>query len=1296
MATTPNGIMALPENDEMGAPQLSLNESYDAMRQGLKNARPDASADVDSTMAEILPQLEEMPDEIIDKLLQTVQYLKDNPDQYAEAVAKLISMGVVKEGDFPPEYDPEFLATMGIVLLETQRSRSEAPAQPTGFAKGGIADAARIMAAQGRGQDSMLAHITPSEARLLRSRGGMKTRNPSTGLPEYGFFDDLWSGVKGAVTGVFDAVKGVLKSPIGRVLGTIALGAFLGPGAFGITGMGLGAAAAPLASGIISGLSGGSAMDMLTSAATSYLGSAASPLSQYVGKMTSGLELGATASQALTSGLVGTGVGLLTGKSLEDSVSSGLQGAAINAAMAQLNAGKAPVPETDRAPVRDAIIKPVPGGSGSNVGLKPPDPPAPSPAAASSAAASSAAPLPAAASAGYDRPSLTDSIGKMFTPGSFIKGAEETFFPSGPTEDQVLKSSQFKAFKDQGFSPKDAFEKASSSMSPNMFRQYGPLVAAGLGATAAFGGFEPQKLEKSAQYNSLTGGPGSAKDLRSKNPRKYDLQGLPGVMYSPEGAIIGYRSPSGVESLYAKGGAVKSARKTNTFTNTMMPLPQEEEVYRTLPINERDFFIDPIIDIPYTPYNNTDGYSNLMNPTKYVRPPAKALPSRPPAAEYGYRPTRPPVARPEPLRPPVPPQIGLFPNPMPSVSPRELTKEENDAAARVAMQGQAPGRMGSKEALAAFRREQERIRSGVPPTPLPEASPVSPPNSEGPVFHTGIDQYGRGAQNGFNVNTPPPVTPPAALPIERETIIDAAATPPPALQKLPAAATATPPRMVQISTNSRGKPIYGPEAAPAAPASGGIMSLNNAGASPNEGRESPYGASERDSFGSGGGDGDGGGSVGMMAKGGYINKRAPYKPRGDVANDPVWGPGGMVYPSRSIALAMGVPESKIFKTAFEAYQGKANVAPTPVPPTPVPPTPVPPTPVPPTPVAPPIIIDGPGGDGNAPNPGSGGLPGYGAYGNQGALSNFLSNVGLTSAGQAVATDLGNQLNPGLTLSGADISGGQFAPGKGTTTQDTIDATIAGLAPGINTGTNLQGQGSAQTGLYGDAAAGMTGGIGSLSTGTVNPNAGELGNRDPVTISAYDSASNAVLGNISSLGSARNARAADTDAAQTVKDNADNPNPSGSDVTSSTPTGPSGAPPGGGDVKEGSLGVADVGVADVGVADAGVASASADADADAGADVAGAAKGGYIGSYAQGGMMGSNGIASLLQGGYPRKIGEIAGPGTGTSDDIPAMLSDGEFVMTAKAVRGAGKGSRRDGAKRMYALMHQLERNAARG
>ena len=42
-------------------------------------------------------------------------------------------------------------------------------------------------------------------------------------------------------------------------------------------------------------------------------------------------------------------------------------------------------------------------------------------------------------------------------------------------------------------------------------------------------------------------------------------------------------------------------------------------------------------------------------------------------------------------------------------------------------------------------------------------------------------------------------------------------------------------------------------------------------------------------------------------------------------------------------------------------------------------------------------------------------------------------------------------------------------------------------------------------------------------------------------------------------------------------------------------------------------------------------------------------------------------------------GEIVGPGTPTSDSIPAMLSDGEFVMNAKAVRGAGGGDRNQGS-----------------
>lgn len=56
-------------------------------------------------------------------------------------------------------------------------------------------------------------------------------------------------------------------------------------------------------------------------------------------------------------------------------------------------------------------------------------------------------------------------------------------------------------------------------------------------------------------------------------------------------------------------------------------------------------------------------------------------------------------------------------------------------------------------------------------------------------------------------------------------------------------------------------------------------------------------------------------------------------------------------------------------------------------------------------------------------------------------------------------------------------------------------------------------------------------------------------------------------------------------------------------------------------------------------------------------------------------------------------GEVEGAGTGTSDSVPAWLSDGEFVLTAKAVEGAGSGDRDIGAARLYDMMAELEATA---
>ena len=57
---------------------------------------------------------------------------------------------------------------------------------------------------------------------------------------------------------------------------------------------------------------------------------------------------------------------------------------------------------------------------------------------------------------------------------------------------------------------------------------------------------------------------------------------------------------------------------------------------------------------------------------------------------------------------------------------------------------------------------------------------------------------------------------------------------------------------------------------------------------------------------------------------------------------------------------------------------------------------------------------------------------------------------------------------------------------------------------------------------------------------------------------------------------------------------------------------------------------------------------------------------------------------------------MEGPGTERSDDIPAMLSDGEFVWNARAVRGAdpsGKGNRYAGAQNLYNMMRNFEMKA---
>jgi hypothetical protein len=377
MAINEQGIMALPTEQAPGAAQLSLQDSYSAMREGLQEARPDADMELQEALAEIKAEISEISDQDLGELISAIQSLYDSPETYTQEVAQLVADGDLDADDLPAEYDEEFLSAMLMVLIDEQRSRDTAGMPPgmagmmpppQQFARGGIAEAARMVASQGRRGDTMLAHITPSEARLLKARGGSGTINPQTGLPEF-FIKKIFKAVGKTFKRVGKAIKSALKSPIGRIIGTIALGMVLGP-AVAAFAPGLGAASAAavtsgLSSGIITAASGGSVKDVLKSAALGAFSAPGGPVSNYVGKYTGQYLSNPVVQQAANAAIIGTAGGVLTGESLKDSLKTGLTQGVIaggitiatggNAQQAKDNAANTAMDAVDDAATQKAI-----------------------------------------------------------------------------------------------------------------------------------------------------------------------------------------------------------------------------------------------------------------------------------------------------------------------------------------------------------------------------------------------------------------------------------------------------------------------------------------------------------------------------------------------------------------------------------------------------------------------------------------------------------------------------------------------------------------------------------------------------------------------------------------------------------------------------------------------------------------------------------------------------------------------------------------------------------------------------
>ena len=173
----------------------------------------------------------DLPPEALDVLNQMVDEILASPERYPEIREKYLAQDIPEEM-LPPTFDPEFFGALNLAVDEI-RATGGAELPPQGFANGGLATLkpmAAAMAQQGRYGDTMLAHISPREARILRQMGGSGTINPNTGLPEF-FLKGLFKGIKKGLSKIARAAKKFVKSKVGRIVTTLALAFFLGPAA---------------------------------------------------------------------------------------------------------------------------------------------------------------------------------------------------------------------------------------------------------------------------------------------------------------------------------------------------------------------------------------------------------------------------------------------------------------------------------------------------------------------------------------------------------------------------------------------------------------------------------------------------------------------------------------------------------------------------------------------------------------------------------------------------------------------------------------------------------------------------------------------------------------------------------------------------------------------------------------------------------------------------------------------------------------------------------------------------------
>ena len=270
----------------------------------------DSFTEVIETINEQFSNMPIVPEDVRETI-QMLELVLDDPTKYSEIRNAAIADDLITEDMAPIEFDALFVISLLVALytLEDQLVSE-------GFAGGGLAQAGRHLASRGQGGDTMLAHVNPREAEVLRRMGGQGTVNPTTGLVEY-------KGLKGimktviplaasfvmptmapAFTSMFSGIAGPTLGPI---LGRAAQGALTS----GIMGRD------PLVGAISGGLSG-SIGDMNL---PNWLSNTVTNIGESFG-----MEISPRVAQSLGSGLLTGGISALTGRGdpLDQGMMSGL------------------------------------------------------------------------------------------------------------------------------------------------------------------------------------------------------------------------------------------------------------------------------------------------------------------------------------------------------------------------------------------------------------------------------------------------------------------------------------------------------------------------------------------------------------------------------------------------------------------------------------------------------------------------------------------------------------------------------------------------------------------------------------------------------------------------------------------------------------------------------------------------------------------------------------------------------------------------------------------------------------